>query len=153
MTDEVKQPVNAEVPTEEKTPKKPTPTQGGKRKKFMFQLVGGRGQAHVHATYNNTIVSVCDQRGNVIVWSSSGKCGFKGAKKSTPYAAGVIVKSIVDAVKNAGVREVDIFIKGVGPGRESAVRAFAMNGIQVTSIKDITAVPHNGPRKPKPRRI
>jgi len=124
-----------------------------RRKKFMFHLTGGRGWAHVHATYNNTIVSVTDQRGNVIVWSSSGKCGFKGAKKSTPYAAGVIVRSIADAVKNAGIREVDVTIRGVGPGREASVRAFIQSGIQVVSIKDITAVAHNGPRRPKPRRI
>lgn len=137
--------------TEKKEPQKKAVI--SKRKKFMFQLTGGRGQAHVHATYNNTIVSVTDQRGNVIVWSSSGKCGFKGAKKSTPYAAGMIVKSIAEAVKNAGVREVDVTIRGVGPGRESSVRAFLANGIQVVSIKDITAIPHNGPRRPKPRRI
>ncbi len=144
------QPETTEIAQKKESPKK---TIGSKRKKFMFHLTGGRGQAHVHATYNNTIVSVTDQKGNVIVWSSSGKCGFKGAKKSTPYAAGVIVKSIADAVKNAGVREVDVTIRGVGPGRESSVRAFVQNGIQVVSIKDITAIPHNGPRRPKPRRI
>jgi small subunit ribosomal protein S11 len=112
-----------------------------------------KGQVHVLATFNNTLVTVTDQAGNVLVWSSAGKCGFKGPKKATPYAAGVIVKAVADKAKEMGLREVEVLIKGVGAGREAAVRALAANGLLITVIKDITPMPHNGVRPKKPRRV
>ena len=123
-----------------------------KKKKAVVRLTGGRGHVHVKATYNNTIVTITDQVGNVLVWGSAGRSGFKGPKKSTPYAAGIIVKSISEQAKEMGVQEVDAFVKGVGSGREAAVRAFQANGIRVVSIKDVTGIPHNGCRPPGQRR-
>ena len=123
-----------------------------KRKKKVKRSIK-RGQAHIAATYNNTIVSISDQNGNVIGTSSAGHCGFKGPKKSTPYAAGVVVKSVCEKVKDAGLQQVDVFVKGVGSGREAAVRALHANGLEVLSIKDLTPIPHNGCRASKPRRV
>jgi small subunit ribosomal protein S11 len=120
----------------------------GKKKKFVTA-----GRAHIQATYNNTIVTLTDQGGNVLAWSSAGKCGFKGPKKATPYAAGVIVRDVVERTKIMGLKQVDVFVRGVGMGREAAVRALAGAGLQILAIKDITPVPHNGPRAPKPRRV
>lgn len=122
-------------------------------KKKKLKEVPSRGQAHVSASYNNTIVTITDPKGDVIGWSSAGKCGFKGPKKSTAYAAGVVVKNAVTAAVEMGLREVEVFIKGVGAGREAAVRALNANGIGVLSIKDVTPIPHNGPRPPKVRRV
>ena len=116
-----------------------------KKKKKVKRSVK-RGQAHVQATYNNTMITMCDQNGNVIAWSSAGRCGFKGPKKSTPYAAGVIVKDVVEKIRETGMQEVDVFVKGIGSGRESAVRALQANGLQVMSIQDVTPIPHNGCR-------
>ena len=107
----------------------------------------------VQATFNNTIVSVTDQNGDVIGWASAGGAGFKGPKKATPYAAGIVVKKILDAIKDVGLKEVNVFVKGIGGGREAAIRAFNTNGIQILSIKDITPIPHNGPRAKKKRRV
>lgn len=123
------------------------------KKQTPVRFPQGRGQVHVLASFNNTIVSITDPGGNVVLWSSAGRSGFKGPKKSTPYAAGVIVKQIADKAKEYGLREVEVFIKGVGAGREAAVRALAANGFFVIGIKDITPVPHNGVRAKKPRRI
>jgi small subunit ribosomal protein S11 len=123
-----------------------------KRKKKVKKSVK-RGQAHIMANYNNTIVTLSDQNGNVLGWSSAGSCGFKGPKKATPYAAGVIVRNAVSKVSDTGLQEVDVFVKGVGSGREAAVRALHTNGLQVMSIKDLTPIPHNGCRPPKVRRV
>ena len=112
-----------------------------------------RGRAYVQATYNNTIVTLTDMQGNVISWSSAGKTGFKGPKKATPYAAGIISKNAIEKARDYNLREVDVFVKGVGSGREAAVRALHANGLEVISIKDITPIPHNGPRAKKPRRV
>lgn len=112
-----------------------------------------KGQVHIKSTYNNTIVTLTDLNGNVIAWSSAGLLGFKGAKKATPYAATSIVGSLLEKNKKVGLREVEVFVKGIGSGRESAVRAIASNGIDITSITDTTPIPHNGCRPPKPRRI
>ncbi len=113
-----------------------------------------RGTAYVQSTYNNTIVTLTDQNGNVLGWSSSGKCGFKGPKKSTPYAAGIVAKDAIDKVApERGLREVNVFVKGVGSGREAAVRALQANGLSVLLIKDITPMPHNGCRPAKIRRV
>ncbi len=138
---------------EQETAVEKRPARSIKKKRFAYVLPGGRGQMHVHATFNNTIIAITDQQGNVMTWSSAGKCGFRGPKKATPYAAGVIVKSIADIAKERGVREVDVFLRGVGSGREAGIRALGLVGIQVTSIKDLTPIPHNGVRPPKVRRV
>jgi small subunit ribosomal protein S11 len=111
------------------------------------------GRAYVKSTYNNTIVTFTDQNGNVLSWSSAGQCGFKGPKKATPYAAAIIVKSASEKVKKYGLKEVSVFVRGVGGGREAAVRALNANGLIVSNIKDITPIPHNGCRAPRPRRV
>jgi small subunit ribosomal protein S11 len=111
------------------------------------------GQAHVHATFNNTIVSMTDQQGNVIAWASAGTSGFKGSRKSTPYAARVAAQQASDTAKDQGMQEVDVFVKGPGPGREAAIRAIQASGLRVRSITDVTPIPHNGVRPPKKRRV
>lgn len=122
-----------------------------KKKKVAKQV--GHGRAYVQATFNNTIVSVTDQNGDVLGWASAGMVGFKGPKKATPYAAGQVVKKVLDTIETVGLKEVNVFVKGIGGGREGAIRAFNSNGIQVLSIKDITPIPHNGCRPPKRRRV
>ncbi len=112
-----------------------------------------KGVVYVNASYNNTIVSIADGNGNVLAWSAAGKEGFKGPKKSTPFAAGVVVRSLADFVKSAGLQQVDIEVKGVGMGRDGAIRGLSGLGLQILSIKDTTPVPHNGPRAKKPRRV
>ena len=112
-----------------------------------------KGKMHIKSTYNNTIVSLTDLNGGLIAWSSAGLLGFKGAKKATPYAATNIVNSLFERVKKIGLKEVDVYVKGIGSGRESAVRAIASNGINIVSITDTTPIPHNGCRPPKPRRM
>jgi small subunit ribosomal protein S11 len=124
-----------------------------KKKKFTPFLRGNKGQIHIKATYNNTIVTVSDLNGSVLAWGSAGKNGFKGPKKSTPYAAGAIVKSIIEKVKENGIKEVDVFVKGTGNGREAGIRAIETNGIKIASIKDISPIPHGGCRPKKRRRI
>ncbi|MBI5959453.1 MAG: 30S ribosomal protein S11 [Chloroflexi bacterium] len=111
------------------------------------------GQAHIQATFNNTIVSMSDQQGNVIAWASAGTAGFKGSRKSTPYAARMVAQQASENAKEQGMQEVDVFVKGPGPGRESAIRAIQASGLKVRSITDITPVPHNGVRPPKKRRV
>ena len=118
----------------------------GKRQVF-------RGRASVQCTYNNTIVTLTDQNGAVLGWSSSGHLGFKGAKKSTPYAATQVVADVTEKVKKYGLQELDVFVKGVGSGREASVRALSNNGFSLLTIKDITPIPHNGCRPKRPRRI
>ena len=122
-----------------------------KKKKIVRQVSNGR--AYIQATFNNTIVTITDQNGDVLGWASAGMVGFKGPKKATPYAAGQVVKKAVDQVKATGIREVNVFVKGVGGGREGAIRALHANGVQVLSIKDVTPIPHNGCRPPKRRRV
>ncbi len=112
-----------------------------------------QGRVYIQASYNNTIVTITDQSGNVLGWSSAGKVGFKGPKKSTPYAASVIVRDALDRTRETGLRSVDVFVKGVGSGRESAVRALHANGMNILAIKDLTPIPHNGPRPRKIRRV
>jgi len=111
------------------------------------------GTLHVHATYNNTKVLLADKEGNTLAWSSSGALGFSGAKKGTPFAAAKVGELVGDKANIIGLKEVDVIIRGVGAGRESALRAFSGKGIEVTRIADETPVPHNGPRPPKPRRV
>ena len=124
-----------------------------KRKKKVARKVSV-GRAYVKATYNNTIVTLTDLQGNVISWASAGIAGFKGPKKSTPYAASIITRLAVGKAKEEyGLQEVSVYIKGVGTGRESAVRALNNNGLIVTLIKDVTPIPHNGCRQRRPRRV
>jgi small subunit ribosomal protein S11 len=111
------------------------------------------GQAHIHATFNNTIVSMADQQGNVITWASAGTAGFKGSRKSTPFAAGVAGELAARAAVEQGMQEVDVMIKGPGPGREAAIRSIQKSGLKVRSITDKTPVPHNGCRPRKKRRV
>jgi small subunit ribosomal protein S11 len=111
------------------------------------------GQAHIHATFNNTIVSMTDQQGNVIAWASAGTSGFKGSRKSTPYAARLAATQASDAAQEHGMQEVDVFVKGPGPGREAAIRAIQGSGLKVRSISDVTPIPHNGCRPRKKRRV
>ncbi len=126
---------------------------GKKKKKSAPFLRGGRGQAHIKSSYNNTIVSITDLNGSVLAWSTAGKCGFKGPKKATPYAAGVIVRSLASKIKELSIKEVDVFVKGVGTGREAAIRALGSSGLSVISIKDVTPIPHGGCRPKKKRRV
>ncbi|MGK5090717.1 30S ribosomal protein S11 [Deltaproteobacteria bacterium TL4] len=112
-----------------------------------------QGIVHIQASFNNTIVTVTDVRGNMIAWSSTGLHGFKGSRKSTPYAAKIAAEDATQKAREVGMKEVQVRIKGPGAGRESALRAIAAEGIKVTSIRDVTPVPHNGCRPPKQRRI
>jgi len=112
-----------------------------------------RGQAHIHATFNNTIVTVTDTQGNVINWSSGGTVGFKGSRKSTPFAARQAAQKAARDAMDQGMVEVDIYIKGPGPGREAAIRSIQAAGLRVRSITDVTPIPHNGCRPPKKRRV
>jgi len=111
------------------------------------------GQVHIFASFNNTIVTVTDDRGNTVAWGSSGSAGFKGSRKSTPFAARLAAEQAVKAAQGLGIQEVDIFVKGPGPGRENAIRAVQAIGLKVRSISDVTPVPHNGCRPPKKRRV
>jgi len=112
-----------------------------------------QGQCHIQATFNNTIVTITDPQGNVITWASAGTAGFKGSRKSTPYAAQMAAQSAAKTAQENGVRELDIYIKGPGPGREAAIRSLQAVGLKVTSITDVTPLPHNGCRPPKKRRV
>jgi len=112
-----------------------------------------RGQAHIHATFNNTIITITDPGGNTLGWSSSGTAGFRGSRKSTPYAAQRAARQAASKARAVGMREVDVFVKGPGPGREAAIRSLLGEGLRVTSITDVTPIPHNGCRPPKKRRV
>jgi small subunit ribosomal protein S11 len=112
-----------------------------------------RGQAHIQSTFNNTIVTITDPNGNPVSWSTGGAGGFKGSRKSTPYAAGVTAESAARRAMEQGMRSVEVFVRGPGSGRESAIRSLQAAGLAVMSITDVTPVPHNGPRPPKRRRV
>jgi len=138
---------------------KETEIQESVQKKAAGALSVGRsktaekGKVFIQATYNNTLVTVADSQGNTIAWSSSGSLGFKGPKKATPYASSKIIETLSEKMKKVGLKEVDIFVKGIGSGREAAVRALAAHGFMINSIKDETPVPHNGCRPRKVRRV
>ncbi|HSX41542.1 MAG TPA: 30S ribosomal protein S11 [Candidatus Saccharimonadales bacterium] len=129
-----------------------TTTKTGSRRRKVKRSIA-IGNVHVHATFNNTIVSVTDEQGNVVAWGSSGGAGFKGSRKSTPYAAGVAAEKVAASAKEFGMQKVNVFVRGIGSGRESAIRALSTADIQVASIKDVTGIPHNGCRPRKPRRV
>jgi small subunit ribosomal protein S11 len=123
--------------------------QGPRKPKKMV----AQGVVHIYATFNNTIVTVTDVEGNTIAWASGGSTGFKGSRKSTPYAARMASQNAVRSAMDNGMQEVDVVVKGPGPGREAAIRALSTLGISIKSISDVTAVPHNGCRPPKKRRV
>jgi small subunit ribosomal protein S11 len=129
----------------------PVAVRQNQKKKAMRQV--SQGCAFIQATYNNTILTLTDLNGNALAWSSAGHCGFKGPKKSTPYAAGIVVRTASERVKDSGLKEVTVYVKGVGTGRDAAIRALNANGFHVLSIQDMTPLPHNGCRSPKPRRV
>lgn len=112
-----------------------------------------RGRVYIQASFNNTIVSITDPAGNVLSWSSSGHMSFRGSRKSTPYASQIAARNAVEKARDAGLREVDVFVKGPGIGRESAIRTLAGEGLMIRSIKDVTPLPHNGCRPRKRRRV
>lgn len=121
--------------------------------KKLKKKASAEGVAHIRATFNNTIINITDSRGNVITWNTPGKSGFKGSRKSTPFAAGIAAEVVGKMAFDAGVRKVEVHLRGAGNGRESAIRSLAAAGIKITAIKDFTAVPHNGCRPPKRRRV
>ena len=125
----------------------------GARPKRAKRHVEAEGVAHIKATFNNTLVTITDLAGNVVVWGSSGKAGFKGSKKSTPFAATVAAEQAGREAVNLGMRRVHVRVQGPGSGRESAIQALAAAGLQVRSIRDVTPIPHNGCRPPKKRRV
>lgn len=125
----------------------------GKRVKKRNVAVTSDGLVYIQASFNNIIISICNNKGQVISWGSAGKAGFKGSKKNTPYAAQVAATSAAQTAYEAGVRNAEVFVKGPGAGRESAIRAVDAAGIKVTKIMDITPIPHNGCRPPKKRRV
>ena len=112
-----------------------------------------RGEAHIHSSFNNTIVSITDTAGNVIAWGSAGGLGFKGSRKSTPFAAGEVAETAARKAGEHGLKTVDVYVKGPGSGREAAIRALQTAGLEINSIKDVTPIPHNGCRPPKRRRV
>lgn len=132
----------------EKTTSKKSPPKISKPLKQV-----SRGRIYIYSTYNNTIITVTDFQGNVICSSSAGKLGFSGPKKATPHAAGIVVRKVTEDAKKFGLKDIQIFVKGVGTGRDAAVRAVADLGFNILSIKDITPIPHNGCRPPKIRRM
>lgn len=136
------------MPEEEKTQKGTEVRSKKKSKKAPL-----KGKAYINATFNNTIISITDTNGNVVCWSSAGTSGFKGTRKGTAYAAQVAAENAAKKVLNLGMQEVEVYVKGPGPGRETAIRALQGAGLEVILIKDITPIPHNGCRPPSPRRV
>ena len=124
---------------------------GGRKKKI--KAPSEQGRAYVQATFNNTIVSFTDATGKVLTWGSPGTAGFKGTRKSTPYAATLATQKAAEQAKQAGLRTVSVFVRGVGSGRDAAIRAIQSSGLNVTQLKDMTPIPHNGVRAKKPRRV
>ena len=128
---------------------KRTVRKGKKREKKNISY----GVAHIYSTFNNTILCISDRGGNVLSWSSGGNVGFKGTRKSTPFAAQISAQQVAKGAQDHGVREIDVIVKGPGPGRESAIRSLHAAGLQVNMIRDTTPIPHNGCRPPKRRRV
>ncbi len=123
----------------------------GTRKKVKKTVVDGI--AHVHASFNNTIINITDRQGNTLAWATAGGSGFRGSRKSTPFAAQIAAQKVGEVAKDFGMKNLDVNIKGPGPGRESAVRALNALGYKITNINDVTPIPHNGCRPPKKRRV
>lgn len=123
----------------------------GSKKSSKKQVING--VANISVSYNNTIVSIADSKGEIIAWSSAGSLGFKGTKKSTPYAANLVAKDCVEKAKKFNLMNIKVVVRGIGPGRESAIRGLAGSGLNLTGLQDATPVAHNGVRRPKPRRV
>ncbi|PYQ55264.1 MAG: 30S ribosomal protein S11 [Acidobacteria bacterium] len=145
MSDQTPAAAAATTPT---AAKKPSSKKGKKEKRHVVH-----GVAHIHASFNNTHVTITDMEGNVVTWSSAGTLGFKGSRKGTPFAAQQAASAAATAAKDSGLRSLDIRVKGPGSGRESAIRALQAAGVEIKSIKDVTPIPHNGCRPPKRRRV
>ena len=126
---------------------------GAKRSKKKERRQVAHAQAHIKSSFNNTIITITDQQGHVLAWSSSGNAGFKGSRKSTPFAAQLAAEQAAKRAGEHGVRKIDVYVKGPGSGRETAIRSLAANGLEVAAIKDVTPIPHNGCRPPKRRRV
>jgi len=124
-----------------------------KKSKKRDRKVSSTGVAHVQASFNNTIVTITDTDGNVITWASAGKVGFKGSRKSTPFAAQVAAEATAREALNSGMKRVEVWVKGPGAGREAAIRSLQATGLEISAIKDVTPIPHNGCRPPKRRRV
>ena len=138
---------------EETTKKNDSEQKAPERKVRSTKRKLTRGRVYIRSTYNNTLVTVTDINGNAIAWSSSGVMGFRGPKRATPYAATQVVRDVVEKVRPTGLKQVDVFVKGIGSGRDAAVRALVANGIKLASISDVTPIPHNGCRPRKARRV
>ena len=134
-------------------PEKPAKKSGGSKKAKKEKRTVVHGVAHVHASFNNTHVTITDLEGNVVAWSSAGTLGFKGSRKGTPFAAQQAATTVAATAKDSGLRSLDIRVKGPGSGRESAIRALQAAGVEIKSIRDVTPIPHNGCRPPKRRRV
>jgi len=152
---EAKAEAKPDAKPEAKPDAKPTPVRatGGGAAKRTKKVVESEGIAHVTATFNNTLITITDLQGNALTWGSSGKAGFKGSKKSTPFAATVAAEQAAREALNRGVKRVHVRVQGPGSGRESAIQALASAGLQIRSIRDVTPIPHNGCRPPKKRRV
>ncbi len=131
----------------------PKPRRKGTRVRKKITIEVPKGIAHVKATFNNTIVTITDMKGNVLCWASSGSVGFKGSRKSTPFAAQMTARSSAQVAKEYGMKQVDVYVKGPGAGREAAIRSLQAAGLGITMIKDETPIPHDGCRPPKRRRV
>ena len=129
------------------------PSAGGRRPKRRERKNIAYGIAHIKSSFNNTIITITDQQGNTIAWASAGNVGFKGSRKSTPFAAQLAAETVARRAMEHGVRRVDVMVKGPGSGRETAIRTIQNTGIEVSGIKDLTPIPHNGCRPPKRRRV
>jgi small subunit ribosomal protein S11 len=125
----------------------------GPKQKKKSKVVEAEGMAHIQATFNNTLIAITDMQGNALAWGSAGKSGFKGSKKSTPFAAGIAAENAAKEALNLGVKKVHVRVQGPGSGRESAIQALQAAGLSIKSIKDVTPIPHNGCRPPKRRRV
>lgn len=123
------------------------------RRKRKVKKSIAEGEAHIHSTFNNTIVTITDKDGNVVSWASSGSIGFKGSKKKTPFAAGMSAEAAGKTAVENGLKKVEVFVKGIGGGRETAIRSLQTAGLEITAINDVTPIPHNGCRPPKRRRM
>jgi small subunit ribosomal protein S11 len=124
-----------------------------RKKKKKERKVPPNGVVHVHTSFNNTIISITDPSGGVVSWASAGKVGFKGSRKSTPYAAQLAAETAAKDAMNVGMRRVEVWVKGPGAGREASIRSLAAAGLEITAIRDVTPIPHNGCRPPKRRRV
>src|SRR3989441_2821923 len=149
---EAKAEANPDAKPEAKPDAKPAPVRAAGAAKRTKKVVEAEGVAHITATFNNTLITITDLQGNALTWGSSGKAGFKGSKKSTPFAATVAAEQAAREALNLGVKRVHVRVQGPGSGRESAIQALASAGLQIRSIRDVTPIPHNGCRPPKKRR-